>query len=106
MPGSNPPTYFNISSTLAEVVWFTSFTDTNGNGILEPDQGDRQFLNRRLLLVVPGIAAGLPNVAGVQPADFYQYNDVSARYLGAPTNGWVLNNFVDLSAAGESLRTQ
>jgi prepilin-type N-terminal cleavage/methylation domain-containing protein len=93
----NPVTssFYNISSTLAEVVWFTSFTDTNGNGILEPDQGDRQFLNRRLLLVVPGIVAGLP--AGATADQFYQYNDVSARYLGAPTNGWVPNNFVDLS---------
>jgi type II secretory pathway pseudopilin PulG len=91
VPGSNPPTYFNISSNLAEVVWFTSFTDMNANGVR--DIGEPQFLNRRVLLVVPGIVAGLPN-NGATNVEYFKYNDVSAHLTPA---GYFPNNFVDLS---------
>lgn len=91
--GSNPPSYFNISSNLAEVAWFTSFSDKNGNGTR--DIGEPQFLNRRLLLVIPGTtpAPGLPN-NGAANIDYFQYNDVSAHLTPA---GYLPNTFVNLS---------
>ncbi len=95
VPGSNPPTYFPITSNLAEVIWFTSFTDTNGNGTR--NIGEPQFLNRRLLLIVPGIVAGLPN-NGATNAEYFKYNDVSAHFQGTPLPGrYVPNSFVDVS---------
>ncbi|MCI0361020.1 MAG: prepilin-type N-terminal cleavage/methylation domain-containing protein [Planctomycetaceae bacterium] len=91
VPGSNPPLYFNISSNLAEVIWFTSFTDMNANGVR--DIGEPQFLHRRLLLVVPGVAAGLPD-NGATNVEYFKYNDVSAHLTAG---GYVPNRFDELS---------
>jgi Type II secretory pathway, pseudopilin PulG len=96
--GSNPPSYFPISSNLAEVVWFTSFTDMNANGIR--DIGEPQFLNRRLLLIAPvvppGVTVGLPN-NGATNAEFFKYNDVSAHLEPPPVGRYVPNSFINLS---------
>jgi hypothetical protein len=43
-----------VESNLAEVVWFTTFKDVNGNGTYEPDEP--RFLVRRMLLLAPNIA--------------------------------------------------
>ena len=58
IPNSNPPSYVNITSQMAEVIWFTGFDDKDGDDVW--DAGEPTYLYRRVLLVVPGVTAGLP----------------------------------------------
>ncbi len=46
----DPTSLVSVSSTLAEVVWYTGFTDENGDG--DWDVGEETFLYRRQLLIV------------------------------------------------------
>lgn len=80
-----------VTSDLAEVVWFTTFKDTNGNGTWDAFDEPR-FLVRRQLLILPNLTLA---TAG-QPQDFFQDNDVSARFDSA-NNRWLANSLSDLT---------
>jgi prepilin-type N-terminal cleavage/methylation domain-containing protein len=77
-----------VESHLAEVVWFTTFKDADGDGTW--DSADEQrFLVRRHLLV-------MPNVALANAADFHQQNDISAHY-DTVSGRWVPNSLQSLA---------
>jgi hypothetical protein len=75
----NGPTM--IQSQVAEVLWFTSFVDQDGNGAFNP--GESFNLHRRVLLVRPDL--NLPNTGELQAGansdmyNFLQRNDLSVR---------------------------
>jgi hypothetical protein len=73
-------------SHLAEVVWFTTFSDIDGDGDIEPDEGDRIRLFRRQLIVKPSLGNLGANltIAGVN--QFVQNNDVSVLVQPDPDN--------------------
>lgn len=91
VPNSDPPSYFNISSQTAEVVWFTGFDDKDGDNLW--DAGEPTFLYRRVLLIVPTVTAGVP--VGATNVDYFKYNDVSAHLTSAA--GYQPNSLIDLS---------
>jgi type II secretory pathway pseudopilin PulG len=71
-----------VASSLAEVIWYTGFTDENGNGTWE--LGEEVFLYRRQLVIAPELLQLVPTnfndlpsaIAGIQL--YWQSNDVSA----------------------------
>lgn len=68
--------YEPITSNLAEVVWFTSFSDTDGD--TDWDLNEPRFLCRRQLLIRPDLTLSSPN-----PSDnIFHHNDVSANSSG------------------------
>ncbi len=90
-PGVN-----TIESSLAEIVWYATLTDLNGNGTLEPEEFEDYTLYRRALLIRPdlgGIILPDNNVSSTysitsQPdlqnlyndlRTFFARNDVSVR---------------------------
>lgn len=83
--------YDKIESPLAEVVWFTTFKDTDGDGACDALDEPR-FLVRRHLLIVPNATLELPG----PPQEFFQHNDISARYDSA-TSRWIPNSLSDLT---------
>jgi type II secretory pathway pseudopilin PulG len=94
--GSNPAVfdYQIIRSNLAEVIWFTTFKDVNGDGtwqITEP-----RYLVRRQLLIVPGLSVTSPGFYSGKPADFFQHNDISAHF-DLTSLRFVTNSLGDLS---------
>ena len=75
-----------VTSSVAEVIWFTGYRDTNGDGtwqLAEPRQ-----IYRRLLLIRPDLA--VPAVANP-----FQDADISAHQTG--TNTWAANTLADLT---------
>jgi type II secretory pathway pseudopilin PulG len=72
-----------VPSSLAEVIWYTGFTDVNGNGAWEI--GEERFLYRRQLVIAPELSQLVPTtfsdlpsaIAGIQT--YWQSNDVSAH---------------------------
>lgn len=77
-----------VESPLAEVVWFTTFRDTDGDGVWDAAT-EQRFLVRRQLLIVP-------NVLLTNTADFHQHNDISARY-DQTVGRWVTNSLQSLT---------
>lgn len=73
-----------IESDVAEVVWWTSIDDVDGDGQFENgqfDYDDTITLHRRVLLIRPDLVSLLP-IPAANPADVQEYfllNDVSAR---------------------------
>ncbi|MCA9124918.1 MAG: type II secretion system protein [Planctomycetaceae bacterium] len=71
-----------IESPLAEIVWFATLTDVNGNGTLEPAEFEDYTLYRRTLLIRPdlGTVATFPNTGTYtitsQPDLQSLYNDL------------------------------
>ena len=66
-----------VESDIAEVVWWTSFQDLNGNNQLEYDE--TVTLHRRVLLIRPdlNLAPGAASPQEIQ--EFFLVNDISAR---------------------------
>jgi hypothetical protein len=117
---SNPPLSISTSSPYAEVVWWTSFSDLNGNTTW--DLNEPRFIHRRQLLIRPdlnvvhpgdpnGNVAGVPylfripvpsnlnNVDAVYYYEAYQYFDISIHYL-TTSNGYLYfaaNSLADLA---------
>jgi type II secretory pathway pseudopilin PulG len=80
----DPTSLISIASTLAEVVWYTGFTDENGDG--DWDVGEETFLYRRQLLIIAPNSAiqqiwgDYANIADAQTAlrQYWQSSDISA----------------------------
>ena len=66
-----------ITSQYAEVIWFTSFVDTNNNATW--DIGEYRFLCRKLLLIRPDLGAMGKYEDFDDIFDFYETNDISMR---------------------------
>ena len=103
-----------FTSQFAEVIWFVTFTDADGDGVPEVAAGDQIQLRRRQLLIDPTYALVLAELAkpGRFPTTnldavnaFFQNNDISARVQrtivsGTPTYDIVLNSLEDLAVRG------
>src|SRR5678815_622148 len=94
------PMYAIIQSNLAEVIWFTTFKDQNGDGVwqmIEP----RYLVRRQLLIVPPGTPISWPQAPNNLPAgqSIYHHNDISCHVtidsMGNPV--WIANSLSDLS---------
>ena len=85
-----------IQSELAEIVWFTTLTDVNGSGALEPNEFEDYTLYRRALLIRPdlGTVATLPTSGTYSISSqtdlqnlyndlriFFSQNDLSVRMV-------------------------
>ncbi|QDU31244.1 hypothetical protein ETAA8_63970 [Anatilimnocola aggregata] len=86
------------TSQFAEVVWFATFTDTNGDG--DWDLGEPRLLCRRQLIIRPDL--GVLGTYGTlsNAIDFWDDNDVSARISYNSTSMQfqvVANSLADLS---------
>lgn len=103
VPGSGPPQYAyeTVRSNLAEVIWFTTFNDMNGNGTWQINEP--RYLVRRQLLILPGTTLVWPPgaTAPFQPGEsIYHHNDISCHaVLNSMGNfaGYVANTLGDLS---------
>ncbi|QDU93172.1 PilW family protein [Lignipirellula cremea] len=86
-----------IEAYAAEIIYWTSFNDSNGNGVLDTFDPtgsqipERMKLHRRVLLVRPDF--DFPT--GVS-TNFYQNNDVSVRRAPGSTNV-IANSLADLT---------
>jgi prepilin-type N-terminal cleavage/methylation domain-containing protein len=99
---SNPPLVQQISAPYAEVVWWTSFSDTNGDGKWQLNEP--RILHRRQLLIRPDLnvlhagstipyfvkiphppqnQAGMANQDRIYLYDLFQFCDVSLRPIGS-----------------------
>lgn len=86
-----------IVSNVAEIVWWTRFTDLNGNGTLERDQGEVQMLHRRVLLIRPDIDVSSDTVVTQRPpVEFFNSFDLSSR-RDVATGVWTTNSLADLT---------
>ena len=83
-----------VESDVAEVIWWTSVEDSDGDGTATlGDYGDTVTLHRRVLLIRPDLPA---SSAGASSAmEFFLANDISARVV----NGQVVstNSLADLA---------
>lgn len=71
-----PLTRTKIISNAAEVIWWTSFVDTNGNGVRDANEYFR--LHRRVLLIRPDIIVDASlNQTAMPDAFFFWGNDLS-----------------------------
>ena len=73
-------------SHLAEVVWFTTFSDLDFDGDVEPDEGDRIRLFRRQLIVKPSLGILGANMTIPAVNQFVQNNDISVLVQPDPAN--------------------
>ncbi len=92
-PATNTVTM--IQSNVAEVIWFTRYTDRNVNSVL--DAGEPVTLYRRVLLVRPDLNGTNGDLAGYTDANyasFLQLNDISVRRSGS---NLVANSLADLT---------
>ncbi len=71
----------SFSSNVAEIIWWTSLDDKNGNGTWESDQGERFQLHRRTLLIRPDLNNdnGYLLVTSDPIATFQNENDLSVH---------------------------
>jgi prepilin-type N-terminal cleavage/methylation domain-containing protein len=78
-----------VRSQFAEVIWFTAFTDLDGDKVWQFNEP--RYIVRRLLLILPG--STLP----MQPGDVnpFQSNDISAHQQADGT--WIANTLADLT---------
>jgi prepilin-type N-terminal cleavage/methylation domain-containing protein len=86
----NGSQYVTVTSQYAEVIWYTTFTDLNGNDTW--DINEPRFLCRRQLLILPQLG-NLPMPGSL--ADFYGTAEVSFRLN--PSGQPVANSLADLS---------
>jgi prepilin-type N-terminal cleavage/methylation domain-containing protein len=77
------------SSSYAEVIWFTGFRDSNGDGTWQPDEP--RYLCRRLLILRPDLGPLQMPAGETNP---FQWNDVSARFTN---NQWRTNSLSHLA---------
>lgn len=97
-----------IESNIAEIVWWTSFVDRNGNNVVDFDEPIT--LRRRVLLIRPDLIRDLTTSAnsaltitniGVDVQEFFLVNDISARVEDIDGDGnvdtMVPNSLADLS---------
>ena len=105
--------YQIVQSNLAEVIWFTIFKDTNGNGSWTYDSNlngvldsadipEPRYLVRRQLLIRPDLAVTWPNAPNALPQgqSIYHHNDISCHVvLDGMGNfaGYFTNSLSDLS---------
>lgn len=120
LKSSNPPLTRSTTSLYAEVVWWTSFSDINSNGLW--GLGEPRYIHRRQLLIRPDLnilhtddpylpgtpyffrvaqptGASINSPESIWLYDVYQYCDVSIRPL-ALTNGFLYfaaNSLADLA---------
>lgn len=91
-------------SHLAEVAWFTAFVDDDGDGSIEPDEGELLRLYRRQLLVKPSLGLLSDNLTQAQVNRFIQENDISVRVEVDPGNTGMLrvvaNSLQELAVRG------
>jgi hypothetical protein len=78
-----------VRSQFAEVIWFTAFTDLDGDKAWQFNEP--RYIVRRLLLIVPG-ATLVFQTGDVNP---FQSNDISAHQQADGT--WVANTLSDLT---------
>jgi hypothetical protein len=79
-------------SPLAEVIWFTSFVDRDGNGTF--DNGEPLNLHRRVLLIRPDLTSLISGYSATQLGQFWQENDLSVRVDGS---NLAANSLADLT---------
>lgn len=93
-------------STVAEIIWWTSLNDLDGNGRWDPRE--RFTLHRRVLLVLPelnnngNLPSWAPGIAIAQFAQFINDNDLSVHLeattvAGSPALKVVANTLSDLT---------
>jgi hypothetical protein len=91
-------------SHLAEVAWFTAYIDDDGDGTIEPDEGELLRLYRRQLLVKPSLGLLAQNLTAAEVNRFVQLNDISVRVEEDPGNAGRLrveaNSLQELSIRG------
>lgn len=66
-----------LTSSVAEIAWFTRFNDWNGN--TRPDPGE-VTLHRRTFLVLPNLDITDPGLQTLTPGQFFSGFDLSIRY--------------------------
>ena len=88
----SPARYVSVTSQYAEVIWYTSFTDLDGDNIW--DINEPRFLCRRQLLILPTLGV-LQMPGAFNLAAFFQQAEVSFHLntSGQP----VANSLADLS---------
>lgn len=98
----NPVTgaYQVIQSNLAEVIWFTTFKDLDGNGSWQ--MNEPRYLVRRQLLIRPDLAISYPNSGNPLPQgqSIYHHNDISCHVVVNNMGifaGYLANSLSDLS---------
>ncbi len=89
-----------IESSLAEVWWYTTWSDIDGNVSTIIFNDESAELRRRALLIRPDLGLLLDdvNVAAVQ--DFFRNNDISARVVAGSAGGLydvIANDLTDLA---------
>ena len=87
---NNIPQYTVITSNLAEVIWFTTFKDMNGDNAWQ--MSEPRYLVRRQLLIMPTLGLILPP----GQSNSFQHNDISAHW-NTTSGTWVPNTLADLS---------
>ncbi len=90
-------------SHLAEVVWFATFSDIDGDDVVEPDEGDRIRLFRRQLLIKPalGVLMTFPATQMHLVNQFIQNNDISCNVTTVGGNLIIrANSLQDLARRG------
>ena len=87
-----------IESNVAEIVWWTSFSDRNQNQSIEYDESVTVF--RRVLLVLPELGTMRTDLTPNQVNYFFRRNDISARVVPSATPGRfdvIANSLSDLA---------
>ena len=87
----NGTDYDMVTSNLAEVIWFTGFTDSDGDDAWDPNEP--RFLYRRQLLIRPDLSLSMPT-STFPEENIFHHNDISAHQSGA---SWVANSLADLT---------
>ena len=98
--GGTAGTFQTITSTVAEIVWWTELQDLNGNGTWDADE--RFIIHRRVLLVRPDLnGAATGALSGVSATTvpllqtFHNLNDLSVHRTATGTI--VANSLADLT---------
>ena len=91
LSGTGPIQYATIRSPNAEIIYWVTFNDSNGNG--SQDYTEVYSLHRRVLVVAPNVR--LDNTyAALTQNQFFNIVDISCHHTGAL---WVSNNLSELS---------
>ena len=94
-----------VESPLAEVVWFTTFKDVNGDGVYQPPEEPR-FLVRRMFLVAPNLPGWEEDNPQNPGTSLVHYGELVDPVIADPTQyavpntiPWNVSHYNDVSVA-------